>query len=157
MRSVSIEDQTGALNAASLTDLRERWQKQYGSLPSKHISRKLLIRALAFEAQVKAHGGLKASTRKRLTAIAMGEDPQPAKKKAQAGRPEPGTRLLREWHGKTCIVEVSGSGFVWEGEDYSSLSAVAHAITGAKWNGRRFFGLPGVPRVGTARRKAAAK
>lgn len=155
MRSVSIEEQTGALNTASLTDLRERWQKQYGALPSKHISRKLLIRALAFEAQVKVSGGLKASTRKKLIAIAKGEPLQPLKK-TQAGRPEPGTRLLREWHGKTCIVEVTGSGFVWEGEDYPSLSAVAHAITGAKWNGRRFFGLPGSPRGGVVLRKAAA-
>jgi hypothetical protein len=141
MTIVSIEDQIRTLSAASLEDLRGRWQKRYGCLPSKHISRKLLIRALAYEAQVKVSGGLKASTKRKLIAIAKGETPGPQKKVFQAGQPVPGSRLLREWHGKTYIVEVTQSSFLWEGEDYASLSAVAMAITGAKWNGRRFFGL----------------
>ena len=38
-------------------------------------------------------------------------------------------------------VIVADTGFVWEGRTHKSLSAVAQAITGAKWNGRRFFGL----------------
>lgn len=156
MTSVAIAEQTQALNAASLTELRELWEKHYGAPPSKHFSRKLLIRALDYEAQVKVHGGLKASTGKRLMAIAKGDSPQPPGKKVQSVRPSHGTRLLREWHGRTYIVEVTSGGFVWEGEDYSSLSAVARAITGARWNGRRFFGLPRNPREGPAPRKAAA-
>ena len=53
----------------------------------------------------------------------------------------PGTRLLREWNGRTHQVDVTDDGFVWNGETYRSLSAVARAITGARWSGPRFFGL----------------
>ena len=142
MTRASIEEQIRGLNAAPLAELRERWAKHYGTPPAKHISRKLLIRTLAYEAQVKVHGGLKPSTRRKLVVIAKGDSLAPPKKVLRAEKPTPGTRLLREWHGKTHIVEVTESGFVWDGEEYSSLSAAARAITGAKWNGRRFFGLP---------------
>lgn len=149
MTRTSLEEQIEGLNAASLAELRERWEKDCGTPPSKHVSRKLLIRTLAYEAQAKVLGGLKTSTRRKLVAIAKGQRPDPPKKLPVAAKPVPGTRLLREWHGKTHIVEVTGSGFVWDGEEYSSLSAAAKAITGAKWNGRRFFGLPGIPRDGS--------
>jgi len=32
-------------------------------------------------------------------------------------------------------------GFLWKGQRYRSLSAIARAITGAHWSGPRFFGL----------------
>jgi hypothetical protein len=35
---------------------------------------------------------------------------------------------------------VMGDGFAWNGHTYDSLSKVAFAITGTKWNGPRFFG-----------------
>jgi hypothetical protein len=76
--------------------------------------------------------------KRQLRAIARGEKP------SRTGKPvriKPGTRLLREWHGTTHEVIVTDTGFVWEGRTHRSLSAVAQAITGAKWNGRRFFGL----------------
>jgi hypothetical protein len=56
-------------------------------------------------------------------------------------RIKPGARLLREWHGTTHDVIVTDKGFVWEGRTYKSLSAVAEAVSGAKWSGSRFFGL----------------
>jgi len=31
--------------------------------------------------------------------------------------------------------------FAWKGKIYPSLSKVAFAITGTRWNGPRFFGL----------------
>ena len=43
--------------------------------------------------------------------------------------------------GTTQEVLVTDQGFIWDGATYRSLSAIAFAITGAKWNGRRFFGL----------------
>ena len=54
---------------------------------------------------------------------------------------EPGTRLVREWHGKPYQVNVTETGFDWNGREYASLSAIAKAITGARWSGPRFFGL----------------
>ena len=54
---------------------------------------------------------------------------------------KPGTRLVREWNGRTHVVDVSEDGFVFDGKTYASLSAIAKRITGAHWSGPRFFGL----------------
>jgi hypothetical protein len=55
--------------------------------------------------------------------------------------PSPGTVLTREWEGQHHRVMVLDGGFVWQGRSYRSLSEIAKAITGTKWNGPRFFGL----------------
>lgn len=62
---------------------------------------------------------------------------------ARAARrlPSTGMRLIREWHGRTHIVDVVDGGYVWQGHDYRSLSVIARSITGARWSGPRFFGL----------------
>ena len=53
----------------------------------------------------------------------------------------PGTMLGREWNGRMHRVAVLADGFAWNGKTYPSLSKIAHAITGTRWNGPRFFGL----------------
>ena len=53
----------------------------------------------------------------------------------------PGTVLVREWDRRSQRVMVMSDGFAWNGQTYDSLSKVAFAITGTKWNGPRFFGL----------------
>ena len=53
----------------------------------------------------------------------------------------PGTLLTREWDGHLRHVMVLADGFSWNGKTYASLSKVAFAITGSRWNGPRFFGL----------------
>jgi hypothetical protein len=53
----------------------------------------------------------------------------------------PGTVLVREWDRQSQRVTVMANGFAWNGQTYDSLSKVAFAITGTKWNGPRFFGL----------------
>ena len=53
----------------------------------------------------------------------------------------PGTVLVREWYRQSQRVMVMADGFAWNGQTYDSLSKVAFAITGTKWNGPRFFGL----------------
>ena len=53
----------------------------------------------------------------------------------------PGTILVREWDRQSQRVMVMADGFAWNGQTYDSLSKVAFAITGTKWNGPRFFGL----------------
>jgi hypothetical protein len=54
--------------------------------------------------------------------------------------PVVGTQLIREWRGVEHKVTVLADGFEWEGRRYNSLSAVARAITGTRWNGLTFFG-----------------
>ena len=56
---------------------------------------------------------------------------------------KPGTRLVRQWRGRTYHVAVMDEGFLFEDRRYSSLSQIAQVITGTKWSGPRFFGLAG--------------
>ena len=55
--------------------------------------------------------------------------------------PLPGTLLSRKWKGRTILVEVLAKGFRHDSQHYFSLSAIANAITGTRWNGLAFFGL----------------
>ena len=67
-------------------------------------------------------------------------DPRKRKHRAQ-DRPVTGTRLIREWQGIEYCVTVRDEGFEYQGRPYESLSAIARAITGTRWNGPLFFGL----------------
>ena len=49
--------------------------------------------------------------------------------------------LTRKWKGRTLLVEVLKDGFRFENRHYASLSAIAVAVTGTRWNGLAFFGL----------------
>lgn len=56
-------------------------------------------------------------------------------------KPVPGARLLRDWNGRTHVIDVTENGYLYDGTIYRSLSAIARRITGAHWSGPRFFGL----------------
>jgi len=126
-------------------ELRERWQALYGSPPPAQISRKLLLRAIAYRMQEEIYGGLSAKTRRQLARVAQdlaaGRSP-----KAPATKIKPGTRLLREWQGVVHEVIVLENSVQYRDKDWPSLSAVAREITGARWSGPRFFGLKGKAR-----------
>ena len=121
-------------------DLTERWQQLYRAEAPKGISRPLLIRAVAYGMQVRRYGGLKPAVRRQLRKMADGGS-NPAAANVKSARIAPGMRLIREWNGSSHVVEAVDGGFVWDGARYGSLSAVARAITGARWSGPRFFGL----------------
>jgi hypothetical protein len=57
--------------------------------------------------------------------------------------PPPGTIITRRYKGEVLQVKVLPHGFEYQGEVYSSLSAVAKAITGSHCNGYLFFRLGG--------------
>jgi hypothetical protein len=127
-----------ALEVASREELIRQWRRFYKAEPLRYASRELLVRAISYALQEQEFGRLATSARRELLAIANGE---PVSAQASRIKIKPGTRLLREWHGTTHEVVVTDQGFVWDGATYRSLSAIAFAITGAKWNGHRFFGL----------------
>ncbi len=133
-----LTEALAALADARRADLIERWRRLFKCEPPRYASMELLRRAIGYTIQEKQLGGLSKGARRELTAIANG---QAAPKTTGATKMKPGVRLLREWHGGTHEVIATDHGFVWEGTTYRSLSAVAYAITGAKWNGNRFFGL----------------
>ena len=82
-------------------------------------------------------------TRALLKAQERAKDQDGAAPVAVPRKLTPGTRLVRDWHGTGHTVTVLEKGFAYEGREWRSLSAIAKAITGAHWNGPKFFGLPG--------------
>ncbi len=104
----------------------------------RHASRAFLVRAVAYGLQAEVHGGLDAETLRLLQKArqANGKPPRPPKRRLSKG-----LKLFREWHGETHEVLVLDTGFALRGETYTSLTAVARAITGTNWNGWTFFGL----------------
>jgi hypothetical protein len=116
-----------------------QWEAILGSPPPPYLSVPFMQKALEYEAQCKALGGLPATTRRTLRRIAAGEDVStstPAKLSS-------GAHLVREWNGRTYQVQVTEGGFEMDGKTWSSLSAIARHITGVTWSGPRFFGLTG--------------
>ena len=125
------------LGGCTRSELVHLWRDLQGRPPPKNLSKPIMSAALAFELQVQQHGGVKQNTLRQLEALTRSrEDAVPAKSKLQIG-----TRLVREWKGRTWTVEVTADGFVMNGNTHDSLSACAKLITGAHWSGPRFFGL----------------
>jgi hypothetical protein len=141
MTSAELEREIAALADLPRPDLVQRWHALYRVDPPKGIGRRLLVRAVAHEMQVKRYGGLKPATCRRLRKIARENAAGDEVKVPAPPKLKPGARLVREWNGSTHVVEVVEGGFTWNGERHSSLSAIARAITGARWSGPRFFGL----------------
>ena len=122
--------------------LQAGWTGLFARPPPKGMSRRLLELAAAYEAQARIHGGLKPAVRRRLLQTAQHAGlPDARPRRLAAGTLPLGSRLVREWHGRSYTVEVSEDGFLYEGHRYRSLSSIARKITGARWSGRRFFGL----------------
>jgi hypothetical protein len=86
---------------------------------------------------------LSRATLERLEVLAETLDGGDMTKRRQRvkDRPITGTRLIREWQGVEHCVMVLDDGFEYQGRPYRSLSAIARAITGTRWNGLIFFGL----------------
>ena len=125
-------------------ELIELWTAAYSRPPPQGISRRLLEYAGAYHLQAQAFGGPSLAQRGKLRRLVGSNrrDKSTSNPETIASKtPPPGTRLVREWHGKTHTVEVLEQGFLFDGQRYRSLSEVARAITGARWSGPRFFGL----------------
>jgi hypothetical protein len=125
----------------NLGELRQQWRILYKTEASPHLSRELLVRAVAYRMQEVALGGLRSGRQRQLHQIARQFNQTGAA--ATPRRPElkPGTRLVREWQRQTYEVLVLDDGFSWQGTHHRSLSAIARKITGTAWSGPLFFGV----------------
>jgi len=132
--------------------LKDRWRVLFGRPAPKHISKQLLIKAVAFRMREKVMGGIPPETKRCLREIAAAIRDGREETLDLGPRIKPGTRLVRAWRGTTHVVNVVPDGFEWQGTRYRSLSAIAKAITGTNWNGYVFFGVKRRP----ARNKNAA-
>ena len=100
-----------------------------------------MMRVIAYRLQEIAHGGPSKATQRQFMTLTA-EFETDGRVAAPAGpKIKPGSRLVREWHGRTHTVWVTDDGFEFQGKPYRSLTRIARDITGAQWSGPRFFGL----------------
>ncbi len=128
-------------DALTLDQARELWLKHLKLPLPRHSSRGLLVRALSYHLQTRAHGGLTQTLRRKLDDLAPRFATDRDFSPAPAERPKPGSVLVREWNGVRHAVTVTYTGFLYDGRPFASLTAVARAITGTHWNGPHFFRL----------------
>ncbi len=135
---------SGYLTLAQIADmdpavLATEWARRYGA-PAPNISPDLVRLGQAYRFQEQRHGGVSRTSKTVMRRAAVASD-QPHKPTAIIRKLTPGTRLVRDWHGVGRTVTVLEDGFAYDGRPWPSLSAIAKAVTGAHWNGPRFFGL----------------
>jgi hypothetical protein len=138
----SVIARLAALKTTPTPALRTTWRELFGTQPPPY-NRRFLESRLAYRIQELAYGGLKPETVERLKAIAEdleGSDPSGRRRPAK-DRPVAGTRLIREWQGVEHCITVRDNDYEYQGRPYKSLSAIARAITGTRWNGLVFFGI----------------
>jgi hypothetical protein len=150
----AIEAEVKQLENLDLDDLRSRWKKLFGNTPPMSLRTKFLRRAVAYQIQVEAYGGLSASVRRHLREVARAARTGDASTLLGKNQIKPGTQMIREWKGVTHVLTVLETGFEWRGQTFKSLSAIARAITGTNWNGYSFFG---VERSGRSKAGVSAK
>jgi DUF2924 family protein len=165
-----------SLRRASMVDLGKKYREVFQEeTRCKH--REHLFRRIAWRLQALAEGDLSGRARGRANEIAQDSDLRinaprdfftvggeriqttgDRNRREQDRRlPLPGALLTRKWKGRTVLVEVMATGFRYENRHYSSLSAIATAITGTRWNGLSFFGLTRPVRRQRKERRACAK
>ena len=115
--------------------LGQLWLQLIGGAVPPHMSQVIQRRFLAYALQAREQGDVSALIANRFDRVVSG-DSRPVTPALR-----PGGRLLRQWNGTTHVVDVVEGGFLWNGSQHRSLSAIARAITGTRWSGPRFFGL----------------
>jgi Protein of unknown function (DUF2924) len=144
-RHETLEAEIRRLPDLSLAELRDRWKALYGNPAPQSLRRNFLARAIAYQMQVEAYGGLSNSTKRRLREIAEAVRRGNPDAAGVARKIKPGTQMIRQWQDTTHVVTVTAEGFEWDGKSYKSLSAIAKQITGTNWNGYVFFGIKRAP------------
>ena len=140
--SETVLARLAALKTTPTLALKQQWRDLFGKEPPPY-NRRFLESRLAYRIQELTYGGLKPETIERLTALGEQLDGGniSVRKQRADNRPIAGTRLIREWQGVEHCVTVLHDGYEYAGRPYKSLSAIARAITGTRWNGWVFFGL----------------
>jgi hypothetical protein len=144
--NISVEDEIAHLRGLDLKGLRSRWQSVFQRSAPAHLTRHLLFAVIAYRLQADRFGDLDHATKQMLDgSVAKETGPAVGARLAsfdqKRAKLTPGTVLVREWDRQSQRVMVMADGFAWNGQTFDSLSKVAFAITGNKWNGPRFFGL----------------
>lgn len=133
MSSVDVE--VAALPKLGRAGLQQKWREIFRTAPPAAFTPDLLARGIAHRLQEKALGRLEPVLARQLQSESQGR---------AGARPKlrTGNRLVRRWRGCTYVVDVTADGFRYLDATYGSLSEIAGLITGTRWSGPRFFGLP---------------
>jgi hypothetical protein len=126
------------LNKAQLLPI---WAENFKTPPPPKLRKELMVPILAYRMQEREYGGLSHSARNRLKEIAASLSTRKPAQLESDSAPETGTKLIRSWRGEVHEVLATGSGYVYRGQTYSSLSKIAREITGTRWSGPLFFGV----------------
>ncbi len=137
----ALENEIGSLEGLPSHELKIAWRRLCRTQPPRCMPRDLMIRALAYRMQERAHGGLAPAAKRKLRSLVTEIEANGMQVFDPGVALKPGARLVREWARRTHTVIVLEDGFDYEGERYPSLTKIAAKITGAHWSGPRFFGI----------------
>jgi len=124
-----------------MAELRQRWAECWGIQPHVQIGRQMLERSLQYKTRQLRGEGLSAEQQKRLDNLVTKYKRDPKSFEQGPARLKPGTKLVRAFKGEKHVVLVKADGFEYCKKHYNSLSEIAFAITGTRWNGWLFFGI----------------
>ena len=130
-----IDIEVAALPKLGRARLQQRWREVFKTAPPTAFTPDLLARGIAHRMQEKELGRLEPALARQLQSSVLGSGVAKAKLRT-------GNRLVRRWRGGTYVVDVTDEGFRYQEATYGSLSEIAGLITGTRWSGPRFFGLP---------------
>lgn len=125
----------------TLPELRQIWAQTWGMEPHAKIGRTMLIKSLEYRRREQATGGIPRDLQQRLKTLVAAYKRNPRYFDEDIQGLKPGNRLVKTWQERRHTVLVVKNGFEYENRIYTSLSEVAFAITGSRWNGWVFFGL----------------
>ena len=134
-----LEDEIARLRGFDLPGLQARWRTMFGRRAPAHLPKHLLLRIVAYRLQAEVHGDLDPASVRSLERLAKAGSDNPRRCRRQApSNPAPCSSAS----GTGCSIASRPSMMVLPGmAHYRSLSEVARAITGTRWNGPPFFGL----------------
>jgi hypothetical protein len=135
-----LDERVAALATMSPAQIRGEWLQTFRSA-APDVGHRLLALAVAHRLQEKALGGLTTRHAREIDRLTAQFAKTGEIETDGAATLKTGTRLVREWQGKTHQVLITDTGYIHNDKPYSSLSQVARAITGSNWSGPRFFGL----------------
>ncbi|APR98550.1 DUF2924 domain-containing protein [Wolbachia endosymbiont of Folsomia candida] len=141
--NASVEKEVLSLSSKTSQELRKMYETaSKGKAPP--YRREYFIRWISHWLQANAFGELSEKAAKKLDYLA---EQMKEGKKVSSENPlmAVGTKIIKEYHGEKHEVTVSGKKlFIYKGQPYKSLSAIANKITGTRWNGLVFFGVKNV-------------
>ena len=149
---MNIEKEVAKMMLMKVSELREKFREVFGE-DTNTRNKRWLTKRIAWRIQANALGGLSERAKRRAAELANDADvrilpprSQPTIKfapRANVSGPAAGTEITRMYKGQQLVVSVTEDGFVYEGQKFKSLSAVAKHITGSHCSGQAFFKTKG--------------